>query len=102
MEFSPLRPYGVTPILRVIDWYQANQNNAHLLEFRVGKGAVLLTSLNVLPWLPSKIEVRNFLQALMDYARGPQFSPAASVPTEEFIRLLAPQPAAPGDSTLPE
>jgi hypothetical protein len=102
MEFSPLRPYGVTPILRVIDWYQANQNNAHLLEFRVGKGAVLLTSLNVLPWLPSKLEVRSFLQALMDYARGPQFSPAASVPTEEFIRLLAPQPAAPGDSTLPE
>jgi len=96
MEFSPLEPYGVTPILRVIDWYQANQNNAHLLEFRLGKGAVLLTSLNLLPRLPEKLEVRNFLQTLMEYAKGPQFLPAATVPTEEFIRLLASQPAAEG------
>jgi len=94
MEFSPLRSYGLTPILRVIDWYQANQNNAHLLEFRVGKGAVLLTSLNVLPWLASKLEVRYFLRTLMEHAKGPLFSPAATIPAEDFIRLLAPKPAA--------
>ena len=93
MEFSPLKSYGLTPILRVIDWYQANQNNAHLLEFRVGKGAVLLTSLNVLPWLPSKLEVRYFLKTLMEYAKGPLFSPGATIPAEEFIRLLDPKPA---------
>jgi hypothetical protein len=93
MEFSPLRPYGVSPILRVIDWYQANRNNAHLLEFRVGKGAVLLTSLNVLPWLTTRLEVRNFLGSLMDYAQGPRFGPAASVPKGEFIQLLSPGPA---------
>jgi hypothetical protein len=95
MEFSPLRPHGVAPILRTIDWYQANQNNAHLLEFRVGQGAVLLTSLSILPWLPARIEVRNFLQALIEYAKGPEFLPAATVPANEFIRLLRPKSATP-------
>ena len=48
MNFEPLRPYGVKPIIRMIDFYKNNANNAHLLEFGLGKGKVLATSLNLL------------------------------------------------------
>ena len=48
MEFEPLRQYGVTPIIRGIDHYYSNRNNAYLLEFTVGKGKVLACSLGVL------------------------------------------------------
>ena len=45
MEFEPLRQHGVAPIIRGIDHYRSNRNNAYLLEFAVGKGKVLVCSL---------------------------------------------------------
>jgi hypothetical protein len=30
----------------------------------------------------------------MEHAKGPLFSPAATIPAEDFIRWLAPKPAA--------
>jgi beta-galactosidase len=91
MEFEPLRPYGVTPIIRAIDWYRTNRNNAYLLEFRVGKGRVLVTCLNVLPRLEDHIEARSFVECLLRYVRGAGFQPTASVPGEEFLRLFRPK-----------
>ncbi len=38
MEFEPLREFDVEPIIRMIDHYAANRNNAHMLKFQVGKG----------------------------------------------------------------
>lgn len=89
MEFGPLTKYGVTPIIRAIDWYRKNMNNANLLEFKVGKGRVLVTSLDVLSKTPDHIEARNLLKTLEDYARGPKFEPSATVPREEFTRLFS-------------
>jgi hypothetical protein len=91
MEFEPLRPYGVTPIIRAIDWYRTNRNNAYLLEFRVGQGRVLVTCFNVLPRLQDHIEARSLVECLLRYVRGARFQPAASVPREEFLRLFRPK-----------
>ena len=92
MEFSALRQYGVTPILRSIDRYQANQNNAHLLEFRVGQGRALVASLNIQSHLREKREAQCLLQSMIDYAQGPNFQPSAEVPKEEFLRWFSPSP----------
>jgi hypothetical protein len=89
MEFSPLRRYGVTPIIRNIDHYIANRSNAYLLEFRVGKGQVLVTSLGILEHLAARVEVRYLLGCLLDYLNGTPFAGAATVPKEEFRRLFA-------------
>jgi len=91
MEFSPLRKHGVLPIIRVIDHYAANRNNAYMLEFKVGKGAVLATTLGILPKLSERIEAEYLLNCLADYARGSTFQPAASVPKSEFVRLFGPR-----------
>ena len=92
MNFEPLRQYGVKPIIRMIDFYKNNANNAHLLEFGVGQGKVLATSLNLLTNLNQKLEVRNLTASLMRYAQSEQFAPTAQVPEAEFVRLFSPRP----------
>ena len=105
MDFSPLRQFGVTPIIRSIDHYLSNRNNAYMLEYNVGKGKVLVTTLGVLDRLDKlksfweqnkqtmtankKIEVQYLLQCLVDYAQGSSFAPGASVPREDFLKLFS-------------
>ena len=105
MEFSPLRKYGVTPIIRSIDHFLANRSNAYMLEFNVGKGKVLATTLGILEKLETmktfweqggqvfgtnkQIEAKYLLQCLIDYEKGPNFSPASTVPKDEFIKLFS-------------
>jgi len=89
MNFEPLRQYGVKPIIRMIDFYKNNANNAHLLEFRVGTGRVLATSLNILTNLNQKLDVRNLTASLMRYAESENFAPSAQVPEAEFVRLFS-------------
>jgi hypothetical protein len=92
MNFEPLRPFGVKPIIRMIDFYKNNANNAHLLEFRVGDGKVLATSLNLLPNLETELDVRNLTASLLNYVQGEKFAPTAQVPETEFVRLFSPRP----------
>jgi hypothetical protein len=88
MEFSPLRKYGVEPVIRAIDHYAANRNNAYLLEFKVGTGKVLATSLGILPKAAEHIEAAYLLECLATYVRGERFRPAADVPGTEFLKLF--------------
>jgi hypothetical protein len=97
MEFSPLRQHGVTPIIRMIDHYAANRNNAHILEFKVGAGKVLVTTLGILPNAGKRIEARYLLRSLAEYARRDTFKPQASVPPAEFLKLFSPRSS--GDKT---
>jgi hypothetical protein len=92
MNFDPLRPYGVKPIIRMIDFYKNNANNAHLLEFGVGQGRVLATSLNLLPNLDAKLDVRNLAASFLRYAQSEKSAPAAQVPAADFLRLFSPRP----------
>jgi len=92
MNFGPLRQFGVTPIIRMIDFYKINANNAHLLEFRVGEGKVLATSLNLLPNLETKLELRNLMACMLDYTQSDKFTPRVQVPEAEFLRLFSPRP----------
>jgi len=89
MEFSPLRQYGVAPIIRGIDHYVSNRSNAYMLEFNVGKGKVLVVSLGVLQNLNEHIEAGYLLSCLLAYARGTSFEPAAAILKQEFLKLFS-------------
>jgi hypothetical protein len=109
MDFGPLRSCGVTPIIRGIDHFYSHRNNAHLLEFNVGKGRVLACTLGVLrqikPHSPGQssydkpeafcpnetIEGRYLLQCFWDYMHGDHFAPTATVPRAEFVCLFKPR-----------
>ena len=102
MHFEPLRKYGVTPVIRVADHFLSNRNNAYMLEFKVGKGKVLTTTLGVLEntkrdlskagWVSVKPviganenkEAKYLLQCLVDYAQGQYFEPTTEIPADEF------------------
>lgn len=106
MEFTPLRRHGVTPIIRGIDHYYSNRNNAYLLEFNVGEGKVLVCSMGVLKelkpnttsqanwgnaaaFVPNRtIQAQYLLKCFVDYAQSGRFVPPATVPREEFLRLF--------------
>ncbi len=92
LNLGELRAHGVEPIIRGIDFYQTNKHLAYLLEFRVGKGRCLVTSLNLLSKPGERLEARYLLHCLTQYAQSPAFRPTASVPPEEFTRLLGPKP----------
>jgi hypothetical protein len=89
MEFGPLRQFGVSPVIRAIDWYRKNMNNAYLLEFNVGSGKVLATTLAVLPNVAKRIEARHLLHCLTEYAKGDAFKPSASVPRDAFVKYFS-------------
>ncbi len=93
MEFGPLKTYGVSPIIRAIDWYRENMNNAYLLEFKVGGGKVLATTLGVLPNVGKRTEADHLLRCLTEYAHSPAFAPQASVPRAEFLKWFSQRPA---------
>jgi beta-galactosidase len=101
MNFEPLRPYGVKPIVRMIDFFKNNANNAHLLEFGVGQGRVLVNSFNLLPNL-KKLEVRNLTASLLHYVQSEKFAPSAQVPQAEFVRLFSPRPEPKPSAGAPE
>jgi beta-galactosidase len=92
IEFTPLKAYGVKPIVRGIDWYQTNRDNAYLVEFCVGQGKVLATSFHILPRTKDHLEVRDFLSRLVNYTLGDQFCPSAKVPAAEFLKLFSARP----------
>jgi hypothetical protein len=82
-----------------------------MLEFNLGKGKILVTTLGILNCLGKnigqagwaeldkakqfssnqKIEAKYFLQCLVDYAKGSAFVPVASVPKAEFLKLFSPR-----------
>jgi len=95
MEFTPLKQYGVKPIVRGIDWYRTNRDNAYLVEFYVGQGKVLASTFNILPRMKGHLEARDFARGLADYALSDQFHPTANVPADKFMNLFSQRPEEP-------
>jgi hypothetical protein len=92
MEFEPLRQYGVEPIIRNIDSHRANRNNAFMIEFNVGAGRVLATTLGILPNLKERVEAQYLFDRLLRYVRSNEFQPRADVPNDEFLHLFRQKP----------
>jgi hypothetical protein len=88
MDFGPLRPGVSVPIIRAIDHYKSNRNNAYLLEFRVGKGRVLATSLGVIDRFDERVEARYLFRCLLDYVLGEWFQPKGVVALDLFRELF--------------
>ena len=107
MHFEPLRKYGITPVIRVADHFLSNRNNAYMLEFKIGKGKVLATTLGVLENVKKDIskgswgsapavfganeskEAKYLLQCLVDYAQGQYFEPPVEIPSAEFQKWFS-------------
>lgn len=96
MDADWLSPHGGEPIIRAIDHYKTNRNNAYLVEFRVGKGRVIATTLGILDKLATHVEARALMESLGAYAQSEQFDPKATIPRGEFIERFGLRPDAEG------
>ena len=74
-------------IVRQMDSYAQLRTMAMLMELRVGKGRLLISTMG-LPDLPQKPEVRALRNALIAYAKSEDFEPKVIVSEEEVKALL--------------
>jgi hypothetical protein len=80
---------GVAPLIRVIDDWFRNRPLALAFEVRVGKGSLLVCSIDLLTDAVRRPEARQLLHSLATYANGPRFRPATLVDLADIRALLA-------------
>ena len=77
----PERPQ---PIIRAIDNYWRGSNKAYLVEFRVGQGSALATTLNFTQHLGRAPEADYLLQQFIRYTASEAFQPATAMTAEDL------------------
>jgi hypothetical protein len=77
----------------VIDDYHRNHKLGSVFEARVGRGKLLVSSLDVESHPDVRVAARQLRNSLLDYAAGDRFNPAHSLSWEIVTKLLATQTA---------
>jgi hypothetical protein len=80
-------PDGFRPTVQVIDNFVRNHKLGLIAETRVGKGAVLICSIDLLGH-QDKPEARQMLHSLLAYMASPDFAPEHELDRELLRRLL--------------
>lgn len=76
------------PIVRVIDNFYKNRNLGTLIEAKVGKGRLILCTMNISEKLAERIEARQLRSSLMDYAASSVFNPISTLSIEDLDKWL--------------
>jgi hypothetical protein len=80
---------GVVPLVRVIDDWVRNRPLALAFEVRVGKGSLLVCSIDLLTGAEDRPGARQLLHSLASYASGPRFRPETLVNIADIQAILA-------------
>jgi hypothetical protein len=81
-------PTGLTPVVRVIDDWFTNRSLALIMEVRVGRGRLLVTSIDFNASVLDPVR-RQLRRSLLDYLASPKFAPATEMTPEQVKRLYA-------------
>ncbi|RZK55930.1 MAG: glycoside hydrolase family 2, partial [Pedobacter sp.] len=76
------------PIVRVIDNFNKNRKLGTLIEAKVGKGKLLLCTMDISTNLEERIDARQFKNSILKYAGESSFNPKATLSTAELDRWL--------------
>lgn len=76
------------PIVRVIDNFFKNRKMANIIEARVGKGKLILCSMNINDNLAQRIEAKQLKHSLMQYANSENFNPSIELTEKQFKTVL--------------
>lgn len=80
-------PVCIDPIIRSIPSYKQFKNQGYLAEVGVGKGRLLMTTLNFEETLGVQPEAEFLMRELIRYCLSPAFKPKQSVRIEQFKKL---------------
>lgn len=81
-------PAGYRPIVQVIDNYERNYKLGVIFETRVGKGKLLICSLNLDTDYKNRPAAQQLKTSLLNYAAGENFKPEYELPAEFLNRIL--------------
>ncbi|MEB0262046.1 glycoside hydrolase family 2 TIM barrel-domain containing protein [Mucilaginibacter sp. 10I4] len=79
------------PIVRVIDNFFKNRNLANLIEFQVGKGKLILCTMDLHSDLIKRPAARQLKKSLISYAASSKFLPVQTISIKElatFMKIL--------------
>jgi len=87
-------PGELRPVVQVIDDWVTNRKLGLLVEARVGKGRLLICSIDLRTEAQENIVARQMLASLLQYAASERFKPAVTVTPEQVRKLIAEPSAA--------
>ena len=80
-------PAMQAPIVRVIDNFYKNRKMANIIEAKVGKGKLIIASVNISDDLEERLSARQLRYSLTQYMNSRAFSPTIEL-TEEHLKTL--------------
>ncbi len=81
-------PPNFMPIVRVIDDWTTNRRLGLVFEGRVGKGKLLVSSVDLWNDLPARPEARQLLYSLKKYMASKEFEPKQEIYLELVKSLM--------------
>lgn len=78
------------PIVRVIDNFFKNRRMADIIEARVGKGRLILVSMDLTHHLDRRPAARQLRYSLERYMQSPAFAPGTTLSPGQLARVVAP------------
>jgi hypothetical protein len=81
-------PTGARPLVQVIDDWNTNRRLGLLFEAKVGKGRLLVCSMDLSTGMDGRPVARQMLRSVLAYASGAAFQPTQSVELTAIRRLF--------------
>jgi hypothetical protein len=85
-------PPDYRPLVQVIDNFDRNHKLGIVFEARVGKGRLLVTSIDLATDLESRPEARQLLHSLLSYMGSTEFQPRWELPVSVLSRVIPSRP----------
>lgn len=87
-------PSGFEPIVQPIDTWFINRKLAMLFEAKVGKGKLIMTSIDLKTSINTRLVARQLLVSILNYMHSEQFKPTQQLKVEDistiFTKIAAP------------
>jgi hypothetical protein len=77
-------PPGTEPIIRTIDNFHTGRSKGYMVELRVGKGGLFISTLNLTQSFPWAVATRYMFDELLHYTTGPDFTPSVHMSAAEL------------------
>jgi hypothetical protein len=81
-------PGNVQPIIRAIDNFYRCESKGYLVDLQVGKGRLLISTLNLLQHLETSASTRYMTKQLYNYIKSDQSAPGSLIRTDELRQML--------------
>lgn len=81
-------PEDFTPIIGLVDSYRKNQRLANTIELAVGKGRLLMTTIDLMRNLKGDLARTNLKKSLIDYMAGDDFTPSCRMELCDLDKLF--------------